>query len=153
MSPKSPDFQKSTTEKENKNHRIVRLSSVKAIVGSCRARTATYSLRRQLLGASNYSRSWMRALRYTNSDPSTPFIWSWAGLESLPSIPTAPICHKSIISSVLVGQGVQGPPHTTCRLKTLVLFTSYQKPILDNNPSIRVRQRQCLLSVSVSTAA
>jgi hypothetical protein len=73
----------------------------------------------------------MRAIRSPDSDPSTPLIWSWAGHESLPSIPTAPIYHKSIIPSVSVGQGVQGPPQDSPRPKILVLFTSYQKAILE----------------------
>ena len=53
------------------------------------------------------------------------------GHGSLPSIPTAPICHKSTIPSVSVGQRGPGTPSNSPRPKTLVLFTSYQKAILD----------------------
>jgi hypothetical protein len=42
-----------------------------------------------------------------------------------PSISTVTIFHQCIIPSVSVGQRVQGSPHNICRLKTLILFTSF----------------------------
>ena len=123
------NFQKSTTEKEKKLV-LFRLRRGLAIVGSCRAWTTTNGLLRRSLDTSNYHPSKMRAVRSPDSAPSTPLIWSCVGQGSLPSIPIVPICHNCNTPSVSLGQGVQGPPQNSPRSKTLILFTSYQKPIL-----------------------
>jgi hypothetical protein len=93
--------------RRKKKLKLVRLLWGIAIVASCRA--ATYGHVRRFLGTSNYHPSKMRALRSPDSDPSTPLIWLWTGHKSLPSIPTAPICHKSIIPSIM-GHGGPGTP-------------------------------------------
>jgi hypothetical protein len=120
------------------NHRykkklmLVRLPSGIAFVVSCLARTATYGLLRRLLSTLNYHPSKMRALRSPNPDPFTPFIWSCAGHESLPSIPTAPICHKSIIPSVLAVQEGPGTPSNDLSCKQPQNFSTRKKnPVLD----------------------
>ena len=123
--PRCRPISKNQPSKTKQKNRLVRLPWGFAIVVSCRARTVTHGLLRRLVGTSNYRPSKMRALKSPVSDPSTPLIWSCAGHESLLSIPTVPICHKCNIPSVSVGQGVPGPHQNTCRLKTLVLFTSY----------------------------
>ena len=119
---------KNQPPKKQKNHRQVGLPSGLAIVVSCGARTATYGLLQQLLDTSNYHPSKMRALRSPIPDPSTPLIWSCAGHESLPSIPTVPICHKCNIPSVYVGQGVEGPPPMTCRYYPPKISPPVRKP-------------------------
>ena len=108
---------------------LVRLPSGIAFVVSCSAQTATYGLLRRLLSTLNYHPSKTRGLRSPDSDPSTPLIWSWAGHESLPSIPTAPICHKSIIPSVLVGQGGPGTPSNDLSCKPPQNFSTRKKTL------------------------
>jgi hypothetical protein len=90
---------------------LVRLSWGSSYSNYCLMPCADSNLRPYTAVVIRHHPSKMRALRSPDSDdPSIPLIWSWTCHKSLPSTPTAPICYKSILPSVLVSQGGPGTP-------------------------------------------